>query len=466
MVPKFSLSKLRAGSRIAVIGGGPAGSAFALSALHFARQAGLDLQVTLFEPRDFSRPGPWGCNMCAGLVPVRALQQLAEIGVTVPSHVIREHISHYTLHTIAGQICLPQPDPDGDVVSVYRGNGPRCGTSWPECISFDSFLLDTARSRGAEIVRDRATTVTLDPRPFVETKRNRFPAELVVLAAGVNRRSIHFTDLPYQPPPRRKMAQTELCLGTDAVRSTLGNSVHILLPKDDSLEFGTLVPKGPCVNVSLLGEDLPSGSIARFLALPEVAALLPPDLPRACGCRPRIAMGPAQPLYSDRFAAVGDAGITRLYKNGIGTALRTARRAAYTAVHHGVSAADFHANYGPLCREIAWDNRAGRFLFAFTRVFQHHLWLTRPHLRAIAAEQTLPPAERLHSRFLWGMFTGTYPYSRLLAMACRPSVHLRLLRCLLGEAANGEQPRGIGDRLPELTGLSPPRGFSTWIDLN
>lgn len=432
-----SACRLRSGSHIAVIGGGPAGSLFGLFALHYARQAGLPLQITIFEPRDFARPGPWGCNMCAGLIPVRVLQELAEVGVTVPTHVIRERISHYTLHTAAGQIHLPQPDAGGDVVSVYRGGGPRCGPALSHPISFDGFLLDTARRGGAQVIAEQVRRVTLNPSPQVQTQHTSLPADLVVLAAGVNRRAVRFTDLRYRAPPRRQMAQTEICPGQDAVRSALGRSVHIFLPRDGSLMFGTLVPKGACINVSLLGDQLPRGTISRFLALPEVAALLPRTVARACGCRPRIAVGPADPLYASRFVAVGDAGITRLYKNGIGSALRTARRAAFTAIYHGVSVRDFERHYAPLCRDIAWDNRAGRFLFTFTHIFQHYQRLTLPHLRSIAAEQELPRAERFHSRLLWGMFTGTYPYRDLLAMACRPALHVRLLRHLLREVPTG-----------------------------
>ena len=432
--------------RIAIIGGGPAGCFFALFALHFARQLGLRLTVTIFEPRDFSRRGPWGCNMCAGLIPVRVLKELAEAGICVPPYVIRERIRHYTLHTAAGRISLPQPDPDGDVVSVYRGSGPRCGPAWSQPISFDGFLLDTARAWGAEVIRQRVTSVSLTPRPVVETPEQRFAADLVVLAAGVNHRTIRFTDLRYRPPPRQQMAQTEICLGTEEVKRALGGSVHIFLPQDGSLRFGTLVPKGPCINVSLLGDKLPQGTIARFLALPEVAALLPNTVPRACGCRPRIATGPAHPLYADRFVAVGDAGITRLYKNGIGTALRTARQAAYTALLHGIDADAFAAGYGPLCQEIAWDNRAGRFLFAFTHIFQHSRELTMPHLHSIAAEQALPPEERFHSRLLWGMFTGVYPYRELLLMACHPHLHLSLLRYLLSDLAGHHRDHPVQAR--------------------
>jgi len=424
-------TRLSSGGRIAVIGGGPAGSFFALFALHYARHVGLDLQVTIFEPRDFSRKGPPGCNMCAGLIPMRVIRELANIGIEIPPRLILNRISHYALHTAAGQIFVPQPDPDGDVVSVYRGNGPGHCAAMSDQVSFDGFLLDAARAQGVEVISGAVTEVTLRPRPLVQTKRGSFPADLVVLAAGVNRRKVRFNDFPYRPPPRRKMAQTELCLEKETVGPTFGQSVHVFLPRDGSLEFGTLVPKGGCINASLLGNKLPLGSIDHFLALPSVKAVLPPFTKRACSCEPRISVGSGRLLYGERFVAVGDAGTTRLYKNGIGTALRTARRAAHTAVLHGVAESQFRTHYSPLCREITWDNRAGRFLFSFIHVFQHYRRLTLPHMRSIAAEQFLLPAKRLHSRLLWGMFTGTYAYRPLLAMACHPALQIRLARHLV-----------------------------------
>ena len=423
----FRHKKLQSGARIAVVGGGPAGSSFTLFALYFAQCIGLDLNITIFEPRDFSRPGPWGCNMCAGLIPVRMLKPLEQIGVTVPARVIRNRISHYTLHTAAGKIQLPQPDPDGDVISVYRGNGPKLGPNWSDIISFDHFLLSTARSRGAKVVHERVTAISMRPRPLVRTRSGEFEADLVVLATGVNKSGIQFPDLDYRTPARRKMAQSELCLGEDAVRTSLGNSVHIFLPRHSGLKFGTLVPKGPCVNVSLMGKDLPSNCIDEFLALPDVAQLLPSGLPLTCGCRPHIAVGPARPMYADRFVAVGDASITRLYKNGIGTAMRTARCAADTAVNKGVDANAFRIHYAPLCWRIGFDNLIGRFLFSMTGLFENHGWFARSQLESIVREQNLPPQDRFHSRLLWGMFTGTYAYTQLLLMASHPGLLTRLL---------------------------------------
>lgn len=430
-------SALRSGGRVAVVGGGPAGSAFAIFALDFARQAGLDIEVTIFEPRDFDRGGPWGCNMCAGLIPVRALRSLDQLGLEVPERVIRDRIQQYTLHTGAGRILVPQPDPDGDVCSVYRGHGPRDAPLWPDNVSFDGFLLAAARSRGATVIHERVKAIDLCPYPTVSTAQRSSATDLVVLATGVNQHPVAITGLDYRAPTRQQMAQTEFCPGLEAVQATLGAGVHVFLPTDGSFTFGTLVPKGPCVNASLLGPRLPPGILAHFLAQPEVSELLPDVSDRSCGCRPHIAVGVARPLYADGFVAVGDAGITRLYKNGIGAALSCARQAAFAAVTQGVAAADFRAHYAPLCREIALDNRAGRVLFTFTHVFQGHRRLTRPHMSSIAAEQALPPAKRPHSRLLWGMFTGTQSYRSLLALAMRPDLHIRLLGHFLAESLSG-----------------------------
>jgi flavin-dependent dehydrogenase len=42
------------GSRIGVVGGGPAGSFFSYFLLEMSRRVGLDVAVDIYEPRDFS----------------------------------------------------------------------------------------------------------------------------------------------------------------------------------------------------------------------------------------------------------------------------------------------------------------------------------------------------------------------------------------------------------------------------
>lgn len=59
---------LRDGSRIAVVGAGPAGSLFSYFLLNMADAVSLDVDLDLFEPRHFCHRGPAGCNHCGGIV--------------------------------------------------------------------------------------------------------------------------------------------------------------------------------------------------------------------------------------------------------------------------------------------------------------------------------------------------------------------------------------------------------------
>src|SRR3989304_9974640 len=73
--------RLAPGSRVLIAGGGPAGSFSALHLLHYARQAGLDLEVILLEPRDFGQPGPGGCNKSAGIFSSTLIRVLQGLGL-------------------------------------------------------------------------------------------------------------------------------------------------------------------------------------------------------------------------------------------------------------------------------------------------------------------------------------------------------------------------------------------------
>jgi flavin-dependent dehydrogenase len=123
-----------------------------------------------------------------------------------------------------------------------------------------------------------------------------------------------------------------------------------------------------------------------------------------------VAISTAYNYYTDRLVVVGDAAVTRLYKDGIGAAFITAEAAARTAVQRGVAGSDFSAGYRPTCRRIAADNRYGRWLFRLWSIRQQSPLLLNIWVRAIQAESSLLPAARVNSRALWGMFTGSQSY--------------------------------------------------------
>jgi len=133
--------------RVGIIGGGPAGSFFALYALKYARLAGRELSLTIYEYKDFAQRGPVGCNMRAGLIPAHVVRQLDELDLVLPAGLLLGRIGHYALHTSAGAIDARPPDASAEVISVYRSAGP-CAGPRADLFSFDQFLLDQAVARG------------------------------------------------------------------------------------------------------------------------------------------------------------------------------------------------------------------------------------------------------------------------------------------------------------------------------
>jgi flavin-dependent dehydrogenase len=244
--------------------------------------------------------------------------------------------------------------------------------------------------------------------------------DLVALATGVNGQLPALHGLDYRPPRTGTMCQTELHLGSEEVDRRLGAAVHIFLPPDDIATYGMLIPKSPFVTVSLLNARRQMSSLHQFLRLDEVRAVLGGAARPVCGCLPRISLGPAWGTATTGFVAIGDAGSTRLYKNGIGSALATAERAAWTAIHQGISQSAWSRHYLPLCRTIDGDNRIGRLLFLEAPVLKRLGLLAGAHYRLATRTQRHPEVSQLHARILWGMFTGAYSYRELLRMSLTP----------------------------------------------
>lgn len=400
------------GSRVVIVGGGPAGSFAALHLLRLATASSLRLEVIIVEARDFSRAGPAGCNRCAGILSSTLLRSMSGLGLTIPREVIQSEVHAYVLHLAEGkEVKLSQPDPTRQVVSVYRGSGP-CRGQEPFPESFDRWLLGQARERGAKVVRARVRAVRPGERPLVVVAGETLKADLVVLATGVNSRAPLDPAWGYHPPRTAVMEQDEVTYPQGFEDSR----VHVYIGYPPGLVFGALIPKGRYVNVSLLGNGLATDAVRDFLdghrllqRFPEWAALL-------CGCSPRAAISPARRFYADRMVAVGDAAVTRLYKDGIGSAFVTAEAAARAAFVHGLSKGAFHQGYAPVCRRIAHDNWYGRFLISVgLQPGVASIWM-RPFLGPLDNS----PAEQLCMRALWAMFTGDEPYGRILylALAC------------------------------------------------
>lgn len=404
------------------MGGGPAGSFAALQLLHQSKLHNLHLEVRIFEPRDFTRSGPSGCNRCAGILSSRLWGNLSELGLSIPEEIIQAELQAYTIHLDGESIHLERPDPTRRIVSVYRGGGPRMIEGTPEA-SFDHFLLQQAIARGAIRIKNRVKEVSWEGFPVVHTRLEDYPADFLILAIGINSRSPLAPSYGYCPPKTEVMAQDEVA----RPENWLSDEVNAYFQKPQGLNFGAIIPKGRFLNISLLGKGFTRDTVDEFITAQNLTDVLKFNSSSSlCGCNPRIAVSAARHYYGDRWVAVGDAAVTRLYKDGIGSAFQTTKIAISTAVRVGISRDAFRKHYAPICRSIARDNTYGFLLFRLWNFFLNSPFLLHAWNGAIQREMSLPARDQRHRRVLWGMLTGDEPYRQLFMKGINPKTLLQI----------------------------------------
>lgn len=435
---KAAAPELESGSHVAVIGGGPAGSFFSYFLLDGAQRVGIDIHVDLFEPRDFALPAPLGCNMCGGIISESLVQMLAVEGINLPSTVVQRGIDSYVLHTDVGSARIDTPLHEKRIAAVHRGSGPR-DIKKIKWASLDGYLQGLAVEKGARLVRERVDGFSWqDGRPQIKT-RGGLPVvyDFVAVAAGVNSGALKLFQglVPgYQPPRATKTFICEFQLGSETIERYLGSSMHVFLLNMPRLEFAAVIPKGDYVTVCLLGDAIDPPLVKSFFESPHVKQCFPPDLPLdspPCHCSPHISIRGAVQPFADRIVFIGDSGVTRLYKDGIGAAYRTAKAAATTAIFHGISAEDFRRHYRPVCRRISADNAIGRAIFACTRQIRKIRHDVRAILRMVAREQSEDGGRPGMSMVLWDLFTGSAHYREILGRTLRPGFLARFLSSMV-----------------------------------
>lgn len=426
---RSSTMRLSNGSRIGVIGGGPAGSFYSYFFLDLAERAGLDVNLDIYEAQDFTRSGPAGCNHCGGIVSESLVQLLASEGINLPPNVVQRSFDSYVLHMDVGTIKIDTPLEEKRIAAIFRGAGP-LKSKGMERGSFDGFLQQLTVEKGANLVNQRVSSIHFENGcPIIKTRKGISKSyDLIVGAVGLNPKSLELfegLDFGFQPPKTTKTHICEFELGTEIVQRHFGNSLHVFLLDLPRLEFAAIVPKGKYVTLVLLGTDIDKELVESLLMTDEMKRCFPPDIDLSkrmpCKCFPKMNIGAAVLPFSDRIVLVGDCAVSKLYKNGIGAAYIAAKAAATTSILHGISSDDFQKHYLPVCKSLKFDNTLGKIIFAFAHQVQKRKFAKRGILRMIYKEQPKDGIHRHMSTVLWDTFTGSAPYRDIFFRTLKPA---------------------------------------------
>ncbi|MBF0186877.1 MAG: hypothetical protein HQL50_03025 [Magnetococcales bacterium] len=428
--------ELNDNARIAVVGGGPAGSLSAFFLQSLAERVGLTLKVDVYEPRAFYKTGPSGCNMCGGIISESLIELLATEGLQIPSSVVIDTIDTYTLHTDDGHVRIRSRLDEMRIASIFRGGGPRGADHqlplpWD---SFDWFLLQQACKRGARHIPERVKALSINEQglPTVHTKGMEPSAyDFLIGAIGLGGPSLKMFEkmgFGYEQPETTKAFVAELYYGDQEVKHRLNQAMHVFLLTIPGLKFAALIPKGHYATLIILGE-ITMDLIQRVLASPVVKRIFPPgwEIPvQPCQCHPRITIGAGKTLVADRIAMIGDCAVSRLYKDGIGAAYRLSKPLALTAITHGVSKESLAQHYLPQCDRMDRDNRIGHTLFNMDTLFRSIGPMRRGMLETVRQEQAQAGGHQHLSAALWDTFTGSSSYQDILFRLLHPTVLARL----------------------------------------
>ncbi len=439
-------------ARVVVIGGGPAGSFFAIEALKEARQQGRELEVLIIEQKHQlhcdgapdSAAHREGCNYCAGGISPRLVDILEDSLIALPPEVIQSRVESVTIQGSWKHIELRVP-PGRKMLTVYRGSGP-CAQLRMNA-NFDSYLLECALASGAQIITGQTYGVQYSPtgKPVVnytlqeghEREDRSLEADFVVVAGGVNQvAGMSLANSPliktlcamipkFSPPRVRKALICELETNKGAT-DFQNDEVYFIQygSKNLHIEMSSLLPKGEGhITLAMLGKSVDHARsedrmelIRRFLELPHLRRLLPQKLGLKviCACFPSMTVGTARRPFSDRIAIIGDLAVSRLYKDGILSANSTARALAACILRHGIDSQSLKEYYWPTVESFKKDNRFGKVVFFLNRTaFSHHI-LSRTLYQAVLTERrSKREADRYLENLLWRIASGDDTYKSI-----------------------------------------------------
>ena len=354
---------------ILVIGGGPAGSAAAIT----AARAGLS--VTLFEKSAYGRD-----KVCGdGLTP-RAIAALNEL-----------RIDHSVAHRIDG-LRMIAGKKERELAWPTTARFPNHGAVWPRQ-KFDNHLLDVAIASGVDVRFESEALPVLEGEKVIGVKvgSDLFTAPFTILAAGAQgmaakmlgaerdpNETFGLAIRAYAPTPRHAERHLEACLSLRDEHGTAVPGYGWMFPAGDgtvNIGVGALsTMKGfKKLNLNTLldqyaGLVRDSWSLGEYIEKPRAWRL-----PMSCVKR-----------YGQGWVAVGDAAgfVNPMNGEGIDYGLESGMLAAQKFIEDPASAA------------VNYDREVGERFDSFLRTGRRfsfligHPWILKPGLRIAVGTQT------------------------------------------------------------------------------
>jgi len=430
------------GSSIAIIGAGPSGTFFADSAVQWAIKKNLNLNIVLFDGKDFTQSGPRGCNLCAGVISETLLALLKDRGILLPREKVQRIIKGYCLHGRAGSYLLTNPKQSSGITTVFRGNGPRQSSPGGN-VSFDDYLLQHVRDKGLTVIPHLVKRIELPQNhenPVqviyeVDGQEMVFQADLVVGAFGLSEKMMKMAqklNFGYRPPRTIQARNMEIQLDRNYISERFGDNIHTYnLSTAEGMWVASIIPKKDYVTVNLIGNrDITKDDLSRlsdYLALDETIPKFWNWSKSFCTCSPRVATTGAEKPYTNRFIIIGDASCSRYYKNGIESAYVTAQLAAEAVFNWGISESALRTRYFKrIKKEIIRDNLYGRILFKINDFVAGSRFLSEVMLK-VAINQSRRKKKNHMREVLWNMYTGNAPYKTIFFNFFHPALQWELI---------------------------------------
>ena len=335
-----------------IVGGGNVAGGVASIVLG---KAGLSvLCVDKIDPLEEQIPS---CNGCGGLIQERTAQTLEKLGVPVEKATRRKLDGFIVTLPTGEEMVVKTP-----MRSVYRGHGPLHDKNKKP--GLDALILQTAlKYPTVSYHKGKIVDVDLssgkEALVYLDKMHEPLKSDFFVGAFGHNselvKKHIKVPDgQKLDAPKTQKSTVMEIAVGDDILKKHFGSYARVLvLPydktkKDSNVLFVALIPKdnGSLTMIVMGDGDVTPEDTHKFISSPYLADALPNELVnkirntslvkdggcKLCSCsRNTITVAsPEHYLISGMGGGImiGDTGLTRLYKDGIGAAVTTAEAAA------------------------------------------------------------------------------------------------------------------------------------------